>query len=172
MRGRIPKPNSGRIASHSSRRNRVLKIPGQVKAPRGKTEWGKEAKALYRSIRQSGQCAFYEPSDWQLCLVLCDALDAWYSRPVYVRKTGDFDQIIKLAERLNLTYLSRLRGHIEVERIPESQSQSGDSDPGKAERIAALRERARRKEMLEELYPNASQPPAVNPPAPVSRQPG
>lgn len=46
----------------------------EVEVPVASDDWHEIAIAMYESLSRSGQCIFYEPSDWMAAYVLCEQL--------------------------------------------------------------------------------------------------
>ena len=74
-RGPVPKP--------SAQRRRVNKpeVPvetapsaGPAKAPAAEPDWHPVARRWYESLSASGQCSFYQPSDWAEAVVWTELL--------------------------------------------------------------------------------------------------
>lgn len=49
-----------------------------VKVPPVSGNWHPRAKALYRSLKTSGQSAYYQNSDWEMARIACDLLTICY----------------------------------------------------------------------------------------------
>lgn len=46
-----------------------------VKAPRVNSRWETFTKNWFRSLKESGQAAFFEPSDWQSAVLVAEQMD-------------------------------------------------------------------------------------------------
>lgn len=72
----------GPVPKRSEERRRVNKVPDLerapgatvVKVPPADRSWHPIARDWYRSLRQSGQSRYYEPSDWATARALADQL--------------------------------------------------------------------------------------------------
>jgi hypothetical protein len=95
----------------------VVSIRGKsVKAPAEDRAWHPIAKGWYRSLKQSGEAQFYEPSDWQaarFCAhIMTDHLNSGQLR------AGMIDTIWSMMGDLLTTEAARRRARIELERAP------------------------------------------------------
>jgi hypothetical protein len=52
-------------------------LKGTVEIPAPDEDWHRIAREWYLSLSKSGQCIFYEPSDWMTAYLLADVLDRW-----------------------------------------------------------------------------------------------
>ncbi len=50
------------------------KATADVKPPAAKRDWHPIAKAWYKSLRDSGQSEFYEPSDWAMAQIVAESI--------------------------------------------------------------------------------------------------
>jgi hypothetical protein len=50
------------------------KATANVKAPPAKKDWHAIAKAWYKSLKDSGQSEFYEPSDWAMAQIVAESI--------------------------------------------------------------------------------------------------
>jgi len=90
-----------------------VEVVGEVFAPDPSEEWHDTAKAWYRSLSDSGQSRYFEPSDWQAAH-FCAAL-------MHQALTGDVNaqlvaQVRGMMTDLLTTEGARRRAGIELER--------------------------------------------------------
>lgn len=89
-----------------------VNVVGVVKIPRVNPKWNATARALYRSLRDSGHSKYMEPSDWQAAQLAADTT-------TIAAETKSAD-MMKLAWRmwtdLMVNESSRRRAGIEVYR--------------------------------------------------------
>jgi len=118
MRGPVPKLTSQRLG-HLTRSDRErassLAVSGVVTAPERPLEGLHPVAALwYDSLKQSGQSALFEPSDWAAAAFLAEALtrtlDAERLNPQLLTAVWN------AMEDLLTTESSRRRVHVEVRR--------------------------------------------------------
>lgn len=74
MPGPIPKRSTERRRSNATPGLQIAAAAPAVRVPAASKEWHPIAAAWYRSLRQSGQSRFYEPSDWQQARLLAEAM--------------------------------------------------------------------------------------------------
>lgn len=123
MPGPPPKRSTERV-----RRNRVtppdvVRLDGSpVDPPPASGSWHREARAWYRSLAQSGQARYYEPSDWRQAHVLAGILST------IVSSERPSSELVKAwlagASELGVTEGARRRLRIEVERAPAPPDES------------------------------------------------
>lgn len=121
MPGPVPKRSDQR-----RRRNKpadgvsITKAPSgkKVAAPRVSPHWHPLMKDWFRSLKESGQAAFYEPSDWQTARLLAHVMSEELNsgKPVKATILAEFNQA---AASLLTTEGSRRRLRMEL--------QSGDT---------------------------------------------
>jgi hypothetical protein len=68
-----------------------VEVTGKVPIPRADSKWHPIAKRLYRSLQDSGQAKFYEPSDWAAAQLICESLSRDLSEQFVgiAEKTGE-----------------------------------------------------------------------------------
>lgn len=123
MPGPIP-ARDGALARPRSRngRDRPAVTKGVLRptsAPAPDKEWHPIAATLYKALSTSGQCDWYQDSDWAFAYSLCDDL-SYYKQAT--RRSGQMLQTIYSAfERLLVTEGDRRRVRIELHE-PEEKS--------------------------------------------------
>lgn len=100
----------------------------KVKPPSEDREWHPIAKGWWRSLKESGESAFFEPSDWQAArfcaYVMTRTLRAHENEGTPLR-AGMLDTIWSMMGDLLTTETSRRRARIELERAaakPEGEA--------------------------------------------------
>lgn len=99
----------------------------KVKPPTEDPKWHPIAKGWYRSLKQSGESAFFEPSDWQaarLCAYVMTRTLREHEDQGKPLRAGMLDTIWSMMGDLLTTETSRRRARIELERAA-----SGEGDP-------------------------------------------
>ena len=135
-RGPVPKRSEQRRRRNKeSRPEKVAGPAAPVDAPAEKRTWHPVAKEWYRSLKESGQAQFYEPSDWQAARLVAEELSQYLRSKK--RSAMMFAQLWSAMTDLLTTEGARRRVKIEVERgAPE--------DNGEDAEIASLDEYRRR----------------------------
>lgn len=135
-RGPVPKRSEQRRRRNKeSRPEKVTAPAAPVDAPAEKRTWHPVAKEWYRSLKESGQAQFYEPSDWQAARLVAEELSQYLRSKK--RSAMMFAQLWSAMTDLLTTEGARRRVKIEVERgAPE--------DNGEDAEIASLDEYRRR----------------------------
>lgn len=64
-RGPVPKRSSERRRRNKQSKPDTVAVIGKVKPPAVSAHWHPIAKAWFKSLAESGQSTFFEPSDWQ-----------------------------------------------------------------------------------------------------------
>lgn len=66
----------------------------QVKSPRVSPSWHPLMKDWFRSLKESGQAVFYEPSDWQTARLLAEVMSQALNsgEPVKASTLGEFNR--------------------------------------------------------------------------------
>lgn len=99
----------------------------KVKPPAEDRAWHPIAKGWYRSLKESGESAFFEPSDWQaarLCAhVLTRTLRDHEDKGAPLR-AGMIETIWSMMGDLLTTETSRRRARIELERAASDEGKS------------------------------------------------
>ena len=123
-------PGRGPAPKRSSQRRRVNKTgtqtiaaPGTVAQPPAPEAWGSLATNWYRSLAESGQSVFYEPSDWQTAIVAGWLLDEWMD----TRKAATMNEFRMLCAQLLATEAERRRGRLEIQRDQSDAPSKGDA---------------------------------------------
>lgn len=119
----------GPIPKRSDQRRRRNKPPGpdlvkpqggvSVRVPRVSSSWHPLMKDWFRSLKDSGQAAFYEPSDWQTARLLAEVLSQELNRgePLRAAMLAEFN---RAAASLMTTEGERRRLRIELQREMET----------------------------------------------------
>ena len=123
MPGPPPKRSTERVRRNRTTPPDVVRVDGTpVAQPPGSRSWHREARAWYRSLAQSGQARYYEPSDWRQAHVLAGILST------IVSSDRPSSELVKAwlagAAELGVTEGSRRRMRIEVERAPAAPEES------------------------------------------------
>lgn len=119
-RGPVPKRSSERRRRNKDGKTDQAKVAGSaVKAPPVSGHWHPAAKAWFRSLAESGQSQFFEPSDWQAARLLAEAMSRHLKskRPSAVM----FAALWSAMGDLLTTEASRRRVRIEIERTAEPE---------------------------------------------------
>lgn len=124
-RGPVPKRKSQR-----RRRNKESKpdsVPAQtaaaVKAPPALKDWHAGAKRWYKSLAESGQAQFYEPSDWEAARLIAGELSVYLRSKK--RSAMMFSYLWSAMTDLLTTEGARRRLKLEIDR---EQPSEGDED--------------------------------------------
>ena len=135
-RGPVPKRSEQRRRRNKeSKPDKVAAPITPIDAPPEKRAWHPVAKDWYRSLQESGQAQFYEPSDWQAARLVAEELSQYLRAKK--RSAMMFAQLWSAMTDLLTTEGARRRVKIEVERgAPE--------DNGEDAEIASLDEYRRR----------------------------
>jgi hypothetical protein len=130
----------GPVPKRSDQRRRVNKpevpvatapsAPGPAKAPAADPDWHPIARRWYESLAASGQCAWYQPSDWAEAVVWTELLSQQLksSRPSAMLLAA----WSAASTRLLTTEGDRRRVRIELERAAKA-------DPDKEAGVASMR---------------------------------
>lgn len=98
----------------------VVSVRGKaVKPPAEDRAWHPMAKGWYRSLKLSGESAFYEPSDWQAARFCAYVMTRTLHEHENDRKplrAGTLDTIWSMMGDLLTTETARRRARIELER--------------------------------------------------------
>ena len=125
MPGPVPKRSDQRRRRNKSDVEVVTTTGARtVSVPRMAASWHPIAKRLWKSLKESGQAEFYEPSDWAFAYSLMDDLSHYKNSEK--RSAVALQTIYSSFERLLVTEGDRRRARVELERGGESQS-----DPAK-----------------------------------------
>lgn len=93
-RVRRPDPVSGK-ARHGELR--------PTKAPNVKSDWHPNAKAWFKSLKNSGQSDYFQDSDWAMAVLCADYLTKWYEKP----RAMDMQNILTMMAKLGTTEADR-----------------------------------------------------------------
>lgn len=91
---------------------------GPVAQPEPPSGLGERALAWYRSLAESGQARFYEPSDWQVALVCAQAIDLFME----TGRATVLAEVRGLQSQLLATEGERRRVKLEVDRDQDEES--------------------------------------------------
>lgn len=121
--GPVPKRSSQRRRRNKESKPQKVTAPvTAVDQPPVNGKWHPTAKAWYKSLAESGQAQFFEPSDWQAAKILAGELS------IYLRSTKRsammFAHIWTGMGELLTTEAARRRLKIEIER----DQPKGDED--------------------------------------------
>jgi hypothetical protein len=106
-----------------------------VKIPAGNKDWHPRAKALYASLKTSGQSDYYQNSDWQIALIACDLLSYCYGVNFY-KCTMLLAEINTMLTQLGVTEGARRQTmRVELE-FPVEEEQSAEENA--IDEVAAL----------------------------------
>lgn len=121
--GPIPKRSSER--RRRNKENQPVKALGAavVEVPEPDPKWHPIAQRLFKSLAESGQSAFYEPSDWAFAYSLLDDLSYFKKRKV--RSAQMLAAILSAFDRLLITEGDRRRARIELQRPDPEGEESG-----------------------------------------------
>lgn len=98
-----------------------VRIPTKVSIPQHEKDWHPIAIRIYRSVKQSGQSQYFEPSDWAMLYFACDEL-THYMSPAGKRSAMKLAQILQLFSSLLMTEGDRRRVAMEIDRGPVDTS--------------------------------------------------
>lgn len=127
----VPKRDAQRRRTRDLAQNVV--VEALVEQPEPPKEWGPMATEWYRSLAQSGQSVFYEPSDWRTAIVAGWMLDEWMT----TRKAATITEFRYMCAQLLATEGDRRKGRLEVKR-PQHGEPSPKGDQVVAEYRAKL----------------------------------
>lgn len=114
QRRRRNQPESGAVE--------VVSIRGKsVKAPAEDRTWHPIAKGWYRSLKQSGESQFYEPSDWQAARFCAHIMTEHLNSGAL--RAGMIDTIWSMMGDLLTTEAARRRARVELERTPDANAE-------------------------------------------------
>lgn len=123
-------------ASQRRRRNKpatpIKQAPAapEVKAPRVDGKWHPVAKRWYKSLGESGQSKFYEPSDWATAYVIAESMSREFLSPE-PPKGASLAAWLKAMSSLLVTEGDRRRVQLELER-------AGSSEPEEAGNVSSI----------------------------------
>lgn len=136
-RGPVPKRSTERRRRNSSSNVDVVKIEGLglVPVPEPDPSWHPIALDWYRSLAQSGQSKFYEPSDWQAARYVADVMTKNLRAKRFSAQL--MASVWAAMSDLLTTEADRRRVRMEIER-PDGE---GEQQPAGVTAIADYRER-------------------------------
>lgn len=110
----VPKRSDQRRRTNAESRPDKVTAQGAVVVPAASDDWHPVAADWYRSLSESGQSIYFEPSDWQHARYICEAL----SRNLNAGKFSAqlFASVESAMNNLGSTEGARRRLRIEVER--------------------------------------------------------
>ena len=111
-RGPAPKRESQRRRQNKTDPAERVVVEGPVEQPDPPEGLGGRALAWYRSLAESGQAQFYEPSDWQVALVCAQAIDLFME----TGRATLLAEVRALQSQLLATEGERRRVKLEVDR--------------------------------------------------------
>ena len=133
-RGPVPKRSQERRRRNAESQSEKLKVHGLVSVPTLPKTAHPIARRWYRSLAQSAQCQYFEPSDWAAALMVVEQMTRLLDPQAVVTKEGDvvmvqgplggpaFASLWSAMADLFTTESARRRAHIEVERLAEQES--------------------------------------------------
>lgn len=139
VRGPVPKRDEERVRRNVE--SQAEHAPGAVtiRVPAPLKDWVPQAKLWYRSLRQSGQQRFFEPSDWRYAWTLADLLHRELTAVRVVTLPTGGEVIVPVPPRalmtktilsamgeLGTTESARRRMRIELDRQPDNPDVGGD----------------------------------------------
>jgi hypothetical protein len=130
-RGPVPKRSTQRRRMNKPK-TPVTKAKGatRIPIPRADPKWHPAARRFYAALNESGQAAFYEPSDWQLAWLTAESIsrdlkpqvigvNEQTGKPVFAvvpLKGASLQAYLKAFSALLLTEGDRRRAGLELER--------------------------------------------------------
>lgn len=136
--GPPPKRSDQRRRQNQPAGGKPTKAPGaiRVKPPAVKGSWHPTAKRFFRSLRESGQSVFYEPSDWEAAYLLAESISrelspqavvagaevVWVERPPTGAALTAWGRMMT---SLMVTEGDRRRSQLELQR-PEASEEASD----------------------------------------------
>jgi hypothetical protein len=146
-RGPAPKRSTQRRRTNKESKPETITVPGEVDQPKPKQGWHPIAKRWYESLADSGQSAFYEPSDWAMAYLIAENLSREL-KPRFVGTVTKRDEhgeyveeaitatlpmngsalsgTLKAMTSLLVTEADRRRAQIEIERGGGKDDEDGD----------------------------------------------
>ncbi len=140
-RGPAPKRSSNRVRRNVTDENgvstKMAAAASNVKPPAEDRAWHPIMKGWYRSLKESGQSAFYEPSDWQAARFTAHygskVLKAAEGNDATPLRAASIARIWSLMADLMTTEVSRRRARVELIRLgldPGEGDNGGGEEPG------------------------------------------
>lgn len=144
-RGPVPKRSSQRRRKNKTVAEKAYapRAPVKVKPPAAKATWHPAVRGWYASLKDSGQSAFYEPSDWALAQLIAESISRDLKPQVVgineltgeavmatiPMKGASLSAYLKAMTSLLVTEGDRRRAGLELERqslIPDTGEESSD----------------------------------------------
>lgn len=128
MPGPMPKRDADRV-----RRNKpdvITKIGAAIPAKRPAEDraWHITAKRLYRSLKDSGQTAFWQQSDWEYARLTMDQLSRMLNHAdAAPLRAGQLAEIDKMMSKLMFTEPDRRRARIELQHAAEGADEGTEA---------------------------------------------
>lgn len=121
-RGPVPRRSNERRRRNKDGEAQSVTVAGQVKVPPLPKHIHPIARRWYRSLRESGQSQYFEPSDWADALYVAEAMTRNLEAPRFSSEL--FGKVQDAMDRLLTTQAARLRARIQVERdMGEAQTE-------------------------------------------------
>lgn len=119
MRGPVPKRSKDRVNRIKPPIETVTAAGAkEVPVPRVDGHWHPVAKRWFRSLKESGQSQFYEPSDWAYAYFVAQQMTELLKQPRFM--ANGLKAVTECMNDLLTTEASRRRVRIELERAEES----------------------------------------------------
>lgn len=134
-RGPVPKRQSQRRRQNKPEKTDQVKAHGKVAVPEVSETWHPVAKDWFKSLAESGQAQFFEPSDWQGARFVAEAMTENLNAGRFSAQL--FASVWTAMGELLTTEGSRRRVRLEIER------ETGDPDEEAA--VAAIDDYRRRR---------------------------
>jgi hypothetical protein len=154
-RGPPPK-RADKRRRHTKQEDKPDSVPvnGAVKPPPVNSDWHPIAKRWFKSLKDSGQSIYYEPSDWGMAYVLAESMSRDLNPQVVAvpESTGEpvFETVpmkgaslaayLKGMTALLVSEADRRRAGVELTRKPEPSSE--DQEQATVVNLNAVRNRA------------------------------
>lgn len=122
MAGRGPVPNRSDDLSrkrNANRANRPDLTTGEhlePKIPEPNPEWGKVTMIIWDSFHNSGQCTWWQETDWSKAYFMCEQIDRHEKNPTARGSAQNLTTIVQMMSNLMMTEAERRRARIELER--------------------------------------------------------
>ncbi len=124
MPGPVPKRSDQRRRQNLPEPGRELRKvteTGPVRVPAASKDWHPVAARWYRSLKQSGQARYYEPSDWAYAYLVAEMMSAglekgWGQTPLGTGSGVQAQVVLGAMAPLLVTEADRRRARVEIER--------------------------------------------------------
>ncbi|MBV7294918.1 hypothetical protein KRX51_03165 [Corynebacterium sp. TAE3-ERU12] len=125
MPGPVPKRSDQRRRRNKDNSpTKVTVATSAVKPPAENRAWHIAAKRWYRSLRHSGQSAFYEPSDWAYAQLAADILSDELSREK--PRAATINQVLSMMDNLLTSEGARRRLRLELVRTDGTENETNN----------------------------------------------